>query len=257
MIRRIWHYRSLMLSLLRRDYQLRYRQSLAGLAWAVMPPLATLGAGFLVFNKVAGVTTSGTSYPMSVLAGLIPWTFFASSLTFGVTSVEASKPMLVRMAFPRAVLPLSLVGLSIIDLATTFILFVLFTFATGHSLPVTSFFFPVLLVIEIAFVAGVVLFGSALNVFARDVRLAVPLIVQVWLFATPVLYPLESVPSEIRSWYLLNPMTGLVDSFRRILIFGELPDMALLLPATGGAVVALVLGYWYFASTEHRFADVI
>lgn len=257
MIRRLWAYRSLLASLVKRNYQLRYRQSLGGLAWAIVPPLATLGAGLLVFNKVAGVDTPGVPYPLFVLAGLVPWTFFATSLTFGVTSLEGAMHMLGRFGFPRAVLPLSVVGLSLIDLVIAFVMFVVLALAMGEGLPTTALLFPLLALVELVFVSGIVLMGSAFNVFARDVRLAVPLVVQVWLFVTPVLYPLERVPVTLRPWYVANPMTGIVESFRDVLVLGKVPELGHLGPAIAGALVTFVVGYWYFASTEQRFADVV
>jgi lipopolysaccharide transport system permease protein len=256
-IGRLWAYRFLIAALVTRNYKLRYRQSLAGLGWAIVPPLATLGVGVLVFDRVADVGPSGVPYPIFALAGLVPWTFFASGLTFGVSAVEGELRMLARFAFPRAALPLSAVGLSLIDLASSLFIFILFAFALGQPLPPTALLFPALVLVEVVLVSGIVLLGSALNVFARDVRLAVPLLVQVWLFITPVLYPLEEVPDALRPWYLANPMTGLVESFRDVLVFGRLPELELLWPAVAGAILAFLIGYWYFASTEQRFADVV
>ena len=143
------------------------------------------------------------------------------------------------------------------DLIVSILIFVTFAYGLGDGLPLTALWFPLLLAIEIAFVIGVVLFGSALNVFARDVRLAVPLLVQLWLFLTPVMYPLSSVPTRMRAWYLLNPMTGLVESFRGILVYGLPPDLGLLSPAIVGALTVLVIGTSYFRATEPRFADVV
>lgn len=254
---RAFSYRHLVLSLVRRQYNLRYRQSLAGIAWAIVPPLASLGAATLVFNKVIGVDTGRTSYPLFVFAALVPWTFFANALTFGIPSVSVAQQMVTRLAFPRVALPLSAVGTTLLDLGISLSAFVAFAYVTGAGLPMTALWFPLFLVIEIMLAVGLVLFGSALNIFARDVRLGIPLLVQLWLFLTPVLYPLAEVPARLRSWYLANPMTGLTESFRKALVYGEGPDLTLLLPAVIGAAVALVVGSWYFAATERRFADVI
>ncbi|MGH2692156.1 MAG: ABC transporter permease [Actinomycetota bacterium] len=250
-------HRHLLASLVRRQYQIRYRQSFAGFAWAVFPALTTLGAGTLVFHKVAGVDTGSTPYALFAMAALVPWTMFASGISLGVPSVVQAQLMVTRLTFPRAALPLSMVGTALIDFAVAAVLFAAFLVITRTGLHLTAVWFPVLMIIEIVLIAGVVLLGSALNVFARDVKVALPLITQLWLFLTPVMYPLESVPQELRSWYLLNPMTGLVESFRGVLVGGESPDPALLLPAIIGAVVALVIGVWYFAATESRFADVV
>jgi ABC-type polysaccharide/polyol phosphate export permease len=144
-----------------------------------------------------------------------------------------------------------------IDLGITTVVFVAFILVTGAGLPLTALLAPLLLAIEIAFVVGVVLLGSALNVFARDIRLAIPLLVQLWFLLTPVVYPLSDVPAELRWVYLANPMTGLIESFRSVLVYGHAPDAATLAPSIVGAILALVVGTWYFAATEKRFADVI
>jgi lipopolysaccharide transport system permease protein len=255
--RSIWSSRRLILSLARRQFQVRYRQSLVGIGWAVIPPLATLAAASLVFHEVAGVSTGKTAYGVFTLAGLVPWTFFASSLTFGIPSVALAHPMVTRLAFPRVALPLSMVGLSLVDFAIAGGLFLVASLLTGDGLPITALWLPIPFLVELILITGLVLLGSAANVFARDVRLAVPLAVQLWLFVTPVMYPLSSVPPELRSWYLANPMTGLVESFRAALVGGSGLTAELLLPSTAGALVLFVIGLWYFHSTEHRFADVI
>jgi lipopolysaccharide transport system permease protein len=257
MIGDTWRHRTLVLSFVRRQYQLRYRQSIAGIAWAVVPPLASLLAATIVFHEVIGVDTGPVSYPLFALAGLAPWSFFASSLSAGIPSVSAQQSMVTRLAFPRSAIPLSILGTGLLDLAITSTLFVGFAIVTGVGLPLTALWAPLLLVLEIVFAIGVVLLGSALNVFARDIRLAVPLIVQLWLLLTPVMYPLDTVPDRLRGLYLANPMTGLIESFRRVLIEGQIPEAPILVPSIVGAVLTLVIGTWYFAVTESRFADLI
>jgi ABC-type polysaccharide/polyol phosphate export permease len=249
MIAETWGGRTLVLS--------RYRQSMAGLAWAVIPPLISLVVATVVFHKALGVQTGDTPYYLFALAGLAPWSFFSSVLTGGVPSVAVQQTMVTRLAFPRGAIPLSMVGTGLIDLAITVVLFLAVVFAIGPGLPVTALWALPLLLIEIVLATGLVLFGSALNVFARDIRLAVPLITQMWLYLTPVMYPLSQVPERLRPLYLANPMTGLIASFRRVLIAGHAPDLGVLLPSMIGAVVALLIGVWYFGATESRFADVI
>jgi lipopolysaccharide transport system permease protein len=178
-------------------------------------------------------------------------------MTFGVPSVATAQPLVTRLPFPRAILPLSLIGTSLIDLAIATLIWVAFTLGYGHGIPVTAAWFPVLLTLELLLVTGVALLGSAINTFARDVRLMVPVVVQLWLFLTPVMYPLSAVPRGLRTLYLMNPMTGIVESFRRTLALGQAPDLGLLLPALIGTAIVIVLGWWYFGTTEGRFADVI
>ena len=259
MIIRLWRYRELVLSLIRRQYQLRYRQSLVGFSWAILPPLASLFVATVVFHEVIGVESGkpGVPYTLFTLAALTPWTFFSQSVTAGVPSVVGSIQMVTRLPFPRAAIPFSMIGTSMIDLGISLVGFVLFAVITGAGLPITALWLPLILLIELVLIVGVVLLGSAVNVFARDIRIAIPLLMQLWLFLTPVMYPLESVSGGLRALYMLNPMTGLVEVFRQILAYGEAPSMNFLLPAAIGALVMLVIGTWYFSVTEERFADVI
>ena len=239
MIVETWDRRALVLSFVRRQYQLRYRQSLAGFVWAIVPPIASLVVATLVFHEVIGVDTGDVPYPLFAFAGLAPWSFLASSLSAGVPSIAMQQAMVTRLAFPRSAIPISAIGTSLLDLGITCVVFVTFVMLTSGGLPLSALWAPLLLLIEIAFVAGIVLFGSALNVFARDIRLAVPLLVQLWLLLTPVLYPLSDVPADLRRFYLMNPMTGLIESFRRVLIEGHAPEPSMLVPSLIGTVVAL------------------
>ena len=257
MIRQIWEHRSLLSSLVRRQYQLRYRQSFGGWVWAVLPPLLGAGVGTLVFHRVAGIDTGTTPYALFIMAGLVPWTFFASSLQLGVPSIVTFQTIVSRVPFPRAVLPLSMMGLAFLDLLVASVVFVIFSYVLGQGLLLSGLWVPVLLLIEMSLAAGVVLLGSAVNVFARDLRVGIPLLVQVWLLLTPVLYPLDSVPQNLRDLYLLNPMTGLIASFREVLLYGRNPSFEILIPGLIGATLLLVIGSWYFHATESRFADVL
>ena len=258
MFRRLWSHRGLVLSLVRRQYQVRYRQSMVGLAWAIIPPIATLATAMLVFGNIAGVDSGKNSYSLITMAALVPWTFFASSLTAGIPSIVSNSTTLTRIPFPRAALPLGTIGISMIDISISMVIFTIMAYTIGEGLPLTTMWFPVLFILELVLVIGVVLLGSAINVFARDVKLAVPLGTQLWMFLTPVLYPLSEVESPgVRTFMLANPMTGVVESFRDILIHGTAPDPELLMPAMIGAAGLLLLGSWYFSSVETRFADVV
>ncbi|MGZ8566518.1 MAG: ABC transporter permease [Actinomycetota bacterium] len=257
MIADTWRHRTLVLSFVRRQYQLRYRQSFVGIAWAVVPPIVSLVAGTFVFHGILDVDTGSVPYPLFAFAGLVPWSFFASSLSSGIPSVAMQQTMITRLAFPRSSIPISTVGTGLLDLGITSALFVVFVYVTGAGLPLTALLAPLLLLVEIVFVLGIVFLGSALNVFARDIRLAVPLLVQLWLLLTPVMYPLSDVPENLQGLYLANPMTGIIASFRSVLIAGEIPPPEVLLPAVIGSVVTFAIGTWYFAVTEDRFADVV
>jgi lipopolysaccharide transport system permease protein len=256
-LKRLWEHRALAVSLVQRQYQLRYRQSVAGIWWAVFPTLASLLVATIVFHKVIGVNTGGVPYPLFTLAALTPWAFFATALTTGVPSIVVAQTMVSRLAFPRAVLPISVVGTALIDLGISVLVFVAYALITRVGLPLTTVWIGPLVVLEIVLVTGIVLLGSALNTFARDIRLAVPLIAQLWLYLTPVMYPLRVVPKGLRALYLANPMTGVVESFRAALVYGHGPNLHVLWPALVGAVALLAVGTWYFSATESRFADVV
>jgi len=257
LLRQLWQHRGLVLLMTRVQYKLRFRQSVMGISWAILQPLATLGVAALVFDRVAKVNTGGVSYVTFAMAAIVPWTFFANSLMFGVPSFLANLTVLTRLSFPRAAIPLSMVGASLIDIGVSGAIFAAFAYGGGSGVPATAVWTPLLVLIELVLVVGLVLLGSAVNVFARDVRLAVPVAVQLLLFVTPVMYPLASVPAGLRPWYQANPMTGLVESFRRVLVTGQVPTLGLLVPSIVGAMVVLVLGTWYFGATETRFADVV
>lgn len=258
MFRRLWRYRSLLMTMVKRQYQLRYRQSLAGFGWAIFPPIASLLVATLVFHEVIGVETgTDVPYPLFVLAGLAPWTFFTSAIASGVPSVVGSIQLVTRFSFPRAVLPIAFLGTALIDLGLTAGIFIAYVLITGAGIPLTALLFPILLAIEIVLATGIVLLGSAMNAFARDIRLAVPIMMQLWLFLTPVMYPLEIVKNSLRPFYLANPMTGVIENFRLILVDGKPLDWSLLYPSLVAAGGLLLIGTWYFNRVEDRFADVV
>jgi len=256
-LKQLWRFRSLTWNLTIKEYQLRYRQTGLGIVWAIIPPLVMLGGATVVFHQVAGIQTAGVPYAVFAFSALAPWTLLANSITQGVPSVLQTPLIVSKFAFPRAVLPLAMIGISLLDLAIASLLFIVFAYVMGHGLALTALWFPLLLLIELVLAVGIVLLGSALNVFARDIALLVPLLVQSWLLLTPVLYPLKAVPSALRQWYVLNPMTGLSESFRGALILGHSPDLGLLTPSIVGSVALAVIGVWYFAATEKHFTDVL
>ena len=257
MLRETWSHRSLLWALTYRQYQLRYRQSAAGVLWAFVAPIATLVTATIVFHGVANVDTGSVPYPLFAMAALVPWSFFASCLNFGTQSVTQSGPLVTLFAFPRIVLPLSMIGTAFVDLVISAMVFLAYSVAIGQHLPVTVWWFPIVLLLEVALTVGICSLAAAVNVFARDVKLVIPTALQVWLLLTPVMYPLSAVPSAVRWLYLANPMTGIVESFRRILVYGQPPSLLLLAPTLLGIAFFVSVGLWYFGVTERRFADAL
>ena len=256
-LQNLWSSRHLVFSIVVRQFQVRYRQSFIGFLWAFIMPLATLAAGVIVFKGMANVDTGGQSYELLTLAALIPWTFFSSGLSSGVGSVLGGKSLVTKVNIPRYALPLSTVGSAFLDTAISSTLFVALAYALGDGLPPTALWVPFLMLIEAGLIVGLVLLTSAAAVFARDIQLGISLLLRLWLLVTPVLYPPDSLPVELGTWYNLNPLTGLVETFQRVLIDGHAPDFVVLIPALVWTVISLLVGCWYFAATEKRFADVI
>ncbi len=250
-------YRDLLWLWAAREVQVRYKQSLLGIAWAILQPLALTVIFTLVFSQLVRIDTQGVPYPIFAYAALVPWTFFATSLSFGTTSLITNMNLVTKIYFPREVLPLASIGAALVDFLAASVVFVgmLAVFNVWPDLHVL-WIIP-LLVIQLVLTMGVTLLGSAAIVFFRDMRFVVPLITQVWMYATPVIYPIELVPEHLRSYYFLNPMAGIIDGYRRALLMGQAPQLEALLCSVIISCVLLILGYAFFKRVEPVFADVI
>lgn len=255
-LRGAWSRRHLILALTYRSFQIRYRQSLVGVMWAFIPLIGTLVVGTLVFGKIAKVHTGGLPYPLFALSALVPWSFFSSAVSSGVT-VIAGNNMVANIAFPRAVLPFFQVGTSLMDLGVSVIVYFGYLAITLTFLPATALWFFPLMLLELVLISGLILLGSAMNAFARDIRILMGSVMPLWLLLTPVLYGLSSVPKNLLWLYALNPMTGITIAFRNVLGFGKPPAFLLLIPSVVISFVLLAWGTWYFGATQERFSDVV
>jgi len=250
--------RDLLLAIAWREFRVRYKQSLLGVGWAIAHPVALMLTFTLVFRGIVGVGSEGVPYPLFAYAALLPWTFVATGVTLAMQSLVKHVDLVTKVYFPREVLPLGSLLASLLDFAIALVLFFVLLFAYGFAPGWTAAFLVPLVAIQALLAAGVSLFVAALNVRFRDVRHVVPLALQVWLFASPVIYSLQAVPAAVRPWYVaLNPMVGLVDGYRAALLHGRVPDLGLLGVSAAGGVVALLFGWTYFHRVEGRFADVI
>jgi lipopolysaccharide transport system permease protein len=257
-IRELWSFRELLWTLTAREIKVRYAQSFLGVAWAIAQPLALMVAFSVFFGRFAGISSDGLPYPLFSYAALLPWTFFTTCLAFGVPSLVTNTSLVTKVYFPREILPLASVLSAGVDfgaaIAVYGLLMLLYriqpTFAFLYLLP--------LLIVQLVFTLAVTLVLSAVNVAYRDVRYALPLVTQIWLYATPVIYPLSVVPEAIRQPYLaINPMAAVVDGYRRVLVAGSTPDLPTLGIAGLSSTLLLVLSYSYFKRAERSFADVI
>ena len=250
-------YRDLLWLWTAREVRVRYKQSLLGVAWAILQPLVLTIVFTFVFSLLVRIDTEGVPYPIFAYAAMVPWTFFSTSLSFGIPSLVNNLNLVTRIYFPREVLPLANIGAALLDFAVALLIYAVMLAVYRVWPGVHALWLIPLLAVQIALTIGVTLLGSATIVFFRDVRFVIPLLTQVWMYATPIIYPAELVPEYLRPFYFLNPMAGIIDGYRRALVMGQAPQMSVLLPATLISLLILVLGYALFKRVEPLFADLI
>lgn len=256
-IRELWRSRELVRTLVERELRARYKQTVLGFSWAILIPVVYMLVFTLFFQRVADIGTEGVPYALFTYVGLLPWTFFSNSVSLGGMSILANLSLLNKVYCPREVFPLASTGVAGVDTTiATSVLVVLF-FLNTFMPKGTVVWVPVLLAVQLAFTFGVVLLLSSLIVYLRDLRHLLSIGLQIGLFATPVAYGLEQIPSGFRPIYsLLNPLAPVIDGYRRTVLLGHPPDWGLLGLGAITATVLLVGGYLTFKRLETRFADV-
>jgi lipopolysaccharide transport system permease protein len=249
-------HRELLYNLTMRDIKSRYAQSFLGIAWAIIQPLSLV----LIFTIIAGfikIPSDGLPRPIFYFAALLSWGFFQASLNAAIPSVVANSNLVRKIYFPREIFPMSAILASLFDLGITVVIFAGFLVYYKVKVTVYILLFPVLLGVQIVLMLALSLLGAALNVFLRDIRTALPLLLQLVMYASPVIYPMSAVPEKWRTLYQLNPMAGLIEGFRRVLLKGEAPEVPSLLISLAGSLVLLWVSYRIFKRLERKFADVI
>jgi lipopolysaccharide transport system permease protein len=236
---------------------IRYKQSLLGWIWAVAQPLSLMIIYTLVFSRLARVPSEGVAYPVFVLTALLPWIFFSSAISNSVNGLVSSRTLLTRVYFPREIIVLSYIAAAFVDFCVAFVLLVCLMAYYGVWLSANALYAVPVLVGLWAIATGVALFLSSIQIQFRDVAFGLPLLLQVWMLATPVVYPLGSVPIRLHYIVLLNPIAGLIETFRRAVLHGRPSDPKLLLISLIVSFVCLITGYGYFKSTEATMADFI
>jgi lipopolysaccharide transport system permease protein len=249
-------YHELLYFLVLRLVKLRYKQTVFGAGWAVLQPLLAMVAFTLVFGRLARLPSDGLPYAVFAYTALVPWTYFANTIGHASNSLVDNERMLTKVYFPRALLPLASVIGGLLDLIISLVVLFGLLAVYGVRPSANIWALPVFVVLAALTALAVGLWLSALNVRYRDVRHAVPFLVQFWLFVTPVAYSSSLVPVRWRAWYALNPMVGVVDGFRWALL-GR-PEVPVSAAVSAVAVLALLLGgLSYFRRTERTFADII
>ncbi|HEX6162962.1 MAG TPA: ABC transporter permease [Vicinamibacterales bacterium] len=252
----VWAYRELVYYMVWRDIKVRYKQTVLGVGWAVLQPLASMVVFTVIFGRLAQLPSDGVPYPVFTLAALAPWQLFSSGFTGASGSVTGNAGVISKVYFPRLIVPLAAVAATVVDFAISLLLLFALMIWYGVPLTATLAFLPLFAAIAMltAFAAG--LWTASLNVKYRDVRYLLPYFLQLWLFASPVVYSITLVPEKYQAIYALNPLVGVIQGFRWALFGGQSPWPLM----TGSLAVALVMllsGLYYFRRAEEQFSDFL
>lgn len=253
----LWEYRELLWFLVWRDISIRYKQTILGVAWAIIQPLFAMVVFTVFFGRLAKMPSDGMPYPIFTYTALVPWTFFANGLTQAANSVVRDANLMTKVYFPRLVVPISAVVGGVIDFGLAFIVLLgmMVYFRIWPSANVI--WLPLFVLLALATALGVGLWLSALNVQFRDVRHVVPFLVQIWFFATPVVYSSTLLPSAWRAVFGINPMAGVIEGFRWSLLGAQTRPGPIVLVSALTVLMVLLSGGWYFRRMERTFADII
>jgi lipopolysaccharide transport system permease protein len=253
----LWHYRELIYILVWRDIKVRYKQTALGAAWAMFQPLATMLIFTAVFSYAGRISSDGLPYPIFLYAGLLPWFFVSQALSRSATSLVGEAPLISKVYFPRLILPLSGTIAPLLDLLLAFTVFL--GLMAWYGMVPTWRLITLPLFMGLAFLialsGGVWL--SAMNVKYRDVGHVIPMFVQLWMFISPIIYPVSAVPESWRPLYSLNPIVSVTEGFRWALLPGFEPDFSAFASSLSIVIVVFLGGLIYFKSMERTFADVI
>ena len=253
----LWEYRELLYFLTWRDIKVRYKQTVLGASWAIIQPFMTMVVFSLFFGRLARVPSDGVPYPLWSFTALVPWSFFAQGLTMSASSLVLSQNLIRKVYFPRLTIPIATVMAGVIDLAVAFVVLLAMMIFYGASPGLRIVWIAPLFLLALVTSLGVGLWLAALNVRYRDVRYAVPFLVQFWLFATPIAYPSSLLPEPWRTVLALNPMTGVAEGFRWALLGTASAPGPMLLVSSLAALLILAAGAMYFRRMEREFADLV
>jgi lipopolysaccharide transport system permease protein len=252
----LWSYRELLYFLTWRDIKVRYKQTALGAAWAIIQPLATMLLFTLVFNRLAGLDTGRVPYPLFAYTGLLIWTFFSNAVTNSTNSLINNTNLITKVYFPRAFIPAAAAAAGLVDLAIAGLILAGLVVYYGIAPTWGLALVPVFLLLSVLLSLAVGMLISALTVKYRDLRHALPFLLQFWMFASPVIYPAGRVPGNWRNVIALNPLTGIIEGFRAALFGGAFDRTATLL-AVVVTLLMLAVSYYLFRRIEETFADII
>ena len=252
----LWQYRDLLYILTLRDIKVRYKQTYLGILWAVIQPLFMMIIFTAFFGRLAGIPSDGIPYPLFVYAGLLPWIFFSNALNSSGNSLVGNSSLITKVYFPRMIIPISAVASGLIDVLISFGLLLLLMLYYGIGFSPNIMMLPILTLLTALLATAIGMWMSALNVKYRDVRYALPFLIQLWMFATPIIYPSSLVPDKWRWWLKINPLTGLIEAYRSA-IFGKPFDLTGLGISIFIISIVLVCSAYTFRHMERSFADIV
>ncbi len=250
-------YKELLLTLAMRDIKVRYKQSILGVGWAILQPFSLMIIFTLVFSKFVKVPSDGIPYPIFSYCALLPWTFFSTALTFSSTSLINNRNLVTKIYFPREIFPISATIACFFDFIIASFIFIAMMFYYKISFTLNLLWIPLIVIIQIILVLGLGFISGALNVFFRDIKYIVPLAIQIWMYLSPIIYPLSIIPKKYLSLYMLNPMSGIIDSYRRVILNGTSPNYQYIFISFVVSVVIMIFSYKIFKKFEGNFADII
>ncbi len=255
-LRALWTYRELLYFLMWRDVKVRYKQTALGAAWAIIQPFFTMLIFTLFFGKLAGIPSDGVPYALFAYAGLLPWTFLSNSILNGSNSLIGDSRLITKIYFPRMVIPVAAVGAGLVDLAVASLILVGLMFFYGVGITLNLLMAPVFVLLLLLLAMGVGMLMAALNIKYRDVRYALPFLIQLWMFASPIIYPTSLVPERFKWLILINPLSGIIDGFRSS-VFGKSFDWTAIMIASAITLVVLFFSAYTFRRMEKTFADIV
>lgn len=253
----VWRYRELLRILVERDVKVRYRQAAFGAAWAILQPVFAVVIFTVVFGRFAKIPSNGIPYPLFAFAATLPWTYFAEAARRASVGLVTEAELVRKIYFPRLVIPLAGVTGPLVDFAIAFVVMLVTLFVYGRTPSWHIVFVPVFMFVAMLLALAVGLWLSPVNVRFRDVTHTLPFILQVWMYGSPIVYPLSLVPAKWKLLYSLNPMVGVIEGCRWALLGKGSPDVASLATSLGVIALALAGGLVFFKRRERSFADVI
>lgn len=255
-LRELWEYRELLYFLTWRDIKVRYKQTVMGVAWAIIQPFFSMVVFSLIFGQLAGLSSDGLPYPIFNFAALVPWTFFANALNQASNSLVNSANMIKKVYFPRLAMPIATILAGVVDFCLAFLVLLGMMFFYGIVPTRNVIFLPIFLLLAVMTSLGTALWLSAMNIQFRDVRYTIPFLTQFWFFVTPIVYSSSLLSEPWRTLYGINPMAGVVEGFRWALLGTETEPGPIIVASTFTALILLISGAYYFRRLEKTFADV-